>query len=329
MLTWPHLGTDWAAELDTVEPVFARIGAEIARRERLLSICRSPEHREAVRDRLLDAGASANRLSFAVCPSDDTWARDHGPLTVLEAGQPRLIDFRFNGWGGKFDARQDDAITAAVATAGLFGETPVESSALVCEGGALETDGRGTLLATRHSVFGPSRNPELDQAELEQALGATLGLAHFHWLEHGELSGDDTDGHIDTLARFCDPQTIVYTTAAAGDPDRLGLEAMLAELEALRRPDGGAYHLVPLPPPGRHVSDGRRLPATYANFLIIDAAVLLPVYGVPNDGRAIATLEACFPGREVVPIDCRPIIRQNGSLHCLTMQFPRELPLGR
>jgi agmatine/peptidylarginine deiminase len=328
MLTWPHAGTDWAEALAAVEPVFAAIGREVARREFLLNVCQSPAHAAEVRARLRGAGAPAERLGFAIAGADDTWARDHGPLTVLTGSGPRLLDFRFNGWGGKFAADRDDAITATLVGAGSFAATPLERQALVLEGGALETDGRGTLLATRHAVLTETRNPGLGRDAIETALRAALGIERFLWLAHGSLSGDDTDGHIDTLARFCDPGTIAYATADPDDTDHPGLAAMAGELAALRQADGRPYRLVPLPPPGRHVADGRRLPATYANFLVINGAVLLPVYGVPNDGAAAARLEACFPGREIVPIDCRAVIRQNGSLHCLTMQFPAGVPLG-
>jgi agmatine/peptidylarginine deiminase len=198
----------------------------------------------------------------------------------------------------------------------------------VLEGGALETDGAGTLLATRSSVITDSRNPGLPQVEIESLLREVLGMQHFLWLDAGHLSGDDTDGHIDTLARFADPATILYATAAADDPDFPELERMRQQLEGLRDTAGRPFRLLPLPAPGVHRDqDGQRLPATYANFLIINGAVLLPTYGVPQDAAARRILAAAFPGREIVGIDCRPAIRQNGSLHCLTMQFPIEVPL--
>ena len=329
MLTWPHADTDWSDRLDAVEPVFARIGAAVAGHETLLSVCQTRQHAAAVHRRLCEAGAPPERLRYALAPADDTWARDHGPITVLEDGRPLVLDFRFNGWGGKFPAGRDDAINARLAEQGAFGTARFASDTLVVEGGALETDGRGTLLATRHSVITPTRNPGLTAGAVEARLRAALGIERFLWLDHGALSGDDTDGHIDTLARFCDPHTIVYTTAAEDDPDRPGLEAMHAELTQLRQADGQPYRLLPLPPPGIHrAPDGRRLPATYANFLVIDGAVLVPTYAVANDRRALSILAECFPRRDIIGIDCRSIILQNGSLHCLTMQFPHELTLA-
>lgn len=273
-------------------------------------------------------GIAGGRLLFAMAASDDTWARDHGPLTTLIDGRPQVHDFIFNGWGGKFDAALDTAISAVLAAQGVFAAAELLPHEFVLEGGAIETDGAGTLLATRSSVATQTRNPDLGLPAIEACLAATLGFERFLWLTHGDLSGDDTDGHIDTLARFADPATILYTTAPDGDKDAAGLSAMADELARMQTAGGKPYRLVPLPFPGIHRDeDGRRLPATYANFLIINDAVLLPVYGVAQDADAVAVMQRAFPGRDIVAIDCREIIRQNGSLHCLTMQFPAALPL--
>jgi agmatine/peptidylarginine deiminase len=328
-LTWPHAHTDWGDALDRVEPVFADIGAAISRHQPLLVVCRSAEQAGLIHQRLLQDGARAEHLSYSAQPSNDTWARDHGAITVETADGPRVLDFQFNGWGGKFDADLDNVINHGLQRSGVFGGAPRDAIDCVLEGGAIETDGQGSLLATRHSVVTDTRNPDMDRTATEALLRQQLGIERFLWLEHGALSGDDTDGHIDTLARFADPDTILYVTAEADDPDQPGLQAMAEELMQLRKADGEAYRLIPLPPPGIHTDpdDGRRLPASYANFLIINGAVLLPVYGVANDQLAIGVLADAFPGRDVIPIDCRPIIAQNGSLHCLTMQFPACLPV--
>lgn len=328
MLTWPHDATDWRPRLPRVLPVFAAIGAAISRFQSLLSVCASAAQLRDVEHRLLERGARRERLLFAVAASDDSWARDHGPLTVLDGDEAVLNDYRFNGWGGKFPARQDTAITARLHRLGVFGDAERVDTGLVVEGGAIETDGEGTLLATSHSLINDSRNPGLSRSAIEQRLGEQLGIRHFLWLEHGRISGDDTDAHIDTLARFTDPATIVHASAAPGDDDDVELRAMSAELRALRRADGQAYRLLALPFPGVHRdADGRRLPATYANFLIINGAVLMPAYGVPQDDEARAVLRDAFPDRDVIAIDCSEIIRQHGSLHCLTMQLPAAVSL--
>lgn len=330
-LTWPHADTDWGPNLAAAEAVFAQIGAAITRHESLLVVC-APSHqggdggdeeRGAVLERLAMAGADPDRVYLAVAPSDDTWARDHGPITVLENGQPRLLDFVFNGWGGKFPAEQDTRLTARLADLGCFGTHPVTAMDLVLEGGSIESDGRGTLLTTRHCLMTPTRNPALSQAAIEAHLREHLGAERVLWLEHGALEGDDTDSHIDTLARFCDPTTIAYTQAAdARDPQHPELQRMAEQLATFRQANGAPYTLVPLPLPAPIVESGRRLAATYANFLVINGAVLVPIYQDPADAVALERLATAFPGREVIGIDCREIIRQGGSLHCLTMQYP-------
>jgi agmatine/peptidylarginine deiminase len=329
MLTWPHAATDWADDLDRVRPVFAAIGAAVSRREDLLSIVSTPDERGLVEQALALAGADLGRCHFAIVPSDDTWARDHGPIGTVADGRVTLNDFRFNAWGGKYDATLDNAINAQLQAGGVFADSALVNRNMVLEGGAIETDGQGTLLATRRSIIDPARNPALSAGDIERLLGDWLGITHFLWLDHGALAGDDTDSHIDTLVRFADTETLLYVTAPAGDVDHPALEAMAAQLKTFHSPAGAPYRLLPLPFPGvHHADDGRRLPASYANFLVINDAVLMPGYGVDNDAAAATVLAEAFPGRDVITIDCRAIIEQNGSLHCLTMQFPSGLVLN-
>ncbi len=324
LLTWPHAQGDWGDDLPAVEQAFVAIAAAAARHERVLIACHDPAHRQRIAGLLADEAVPANRIVLALAPSNDSWARDHGPITVLDNGHPRLLDFRFNGWGGKYPADLDDAVTRKLADQGVFGDTPLETVDLVLEGGAIDTDGRGALLATRRSIVSEARNPGLDQAAMEAMLARHLGVRRFLWLEHGRLAGDDTDGHIDTLARFCDEHTIAYVACEdRADTQHDELAAMADELHALRTATGEPYRLVPLPlPKPCYGSTGQRLPATYANFLIVNGAVLVPVYHDPADAIALERLGGCFPDRRLVPIDCRALIGQNGSLHCVTMQLP-------
>ena len=324
MLTWPHAATDWAPRLAEAEPVFRDIARAVARHESLLIVCADDAHRRRVQGLLAEASVPAERLHLISAPSNDSWARDHGPITVLADDRPLLLDFVFNGWGDKYPAELDNGISRALCAAGAFAGAPCQSVDLVLEGGALESDGAGTLLTTESCLLNPSRNPRHDRHSLEARLSELLGFDRFLWLSHGALAGDDTDGHIDTLARFCDPVTIAYVKCDdPGDPHHDGLAAMEAELKAFRDRHGNPYRLVPLPWPGaKYGADGTRLPATYANFLIINDAVLLPVYDDPADDAAIAQVAACFPERTVIPIHCTPLIQQYGSLHCVTMQFP-------
>lgn len=324
MLTWPRPGGDWGEYLPDVERCFGDIAVAVSRRQPVIIACGDGGHCRQVSARLRDAGAIMDRIHCHPVPADDVWARDHGPITVFRGAQAQLLDFRFNGWGNKYPCNRDDDVTRALWRRGAFGSIPLERIDLVLEGGALESDGDGTLLTTRRCVLNSNRNPHLGEPEITGYLRATLGIHTIHWLDHGELSGDDTDGHIDTLARFTDPDTLVYQGCDdPDDPHYQPLHAMAEELRALRRADGSPYRLraLPLPRPV-HDEDGRRLPAGYANFLIVNGAVLMPTYDDPADARAMAVLGPCFPEREIVPIDCRPLIRQYGSLHCVTMQIP-------
>lgn len=330
MLTWPHPDTDWHDQLEAVEAVYVALVRALCRHQPALIVCPHAAARARVAARLGAAGVPSARLIFALAPSNDTWARDHGPITVLDAaGQPVLLDFRFNGWGGKYASDRDDAITARLHGQGVFGDTPLQRSALVLEGGAIEADGAGSLLLVRRTLIDPARNPGLEQADIEQELGARLGIRHFLWLEQGQLSGDDTDGHIDTLARFIDRRTIAHVTCDdPGDPDHASIQGLIEELRALRDAHGQPYRLLPLPRPRPLFgADGQRLPAGYANFALINGAVLLPVYQDSADADAQRLLAAAFPERQVHAIDCRALIAQGGSLHCACMQLPAAVPI--
>ena len=327
LLTWPHPGTDWAPVLSRVEPVFVRIGREVTRFERRLGACHDEDRRAHVAARLAEADVDLSRVVLAVVPSDDTWARDHGPITVYRGGRPAVLDYVFNGWGGKFEATLDDQIPSRLAGCGVFGHAACEVQDLVLEGGSIEVDGGGTLLTTRQCLLNPNRNPGLGQAEIEARLRTALGVTRFLWLSHGHLEGDDTDSHVDTLARLCDPRTIAYQSCDdRADPHHENLAAMAEELRAFRTAGGDPYRLLPLPWPRPCLAeDGRRLPATYANFLIVNDAVLVPTYDDPADRHALARLEDVFPDREIVGVPCRALVEQGGSLHCLTMQLPEGL----
>lgn len=325
MLTWPRRDGDFAPIFDDVERCFIDIAGHIARFEPVYINVEADG--EALGKRLRDAGIGASRLRVHEVPNDDVWARDHGPITVRRAAGLVHLDFRFNGWGGKFPCARDDALTAALARQNAW-RAPVERVELVLEGGAIDVDGEGSLLTTERCLLAPTRNPRLDRAAIEARLKTLLGVTRVLWLAHGELLGDDTDGHVDTLARFCNAHTIAFQSCDdRQDPHCAPLHAMADELAALRDAEGRPYTLVPLPlPRALHDADGRRLPAGYANFLIINGAVLMPTYADPADAQALALLQAQFPGRQVLGVDCHALIQQYGSLHCVTMQIPARLP---
>lgn len=322
--TWPHSHSDWHDRLDRIEPVYLEIARAIVAHEALLILVHDPEHREHVRELLEQAAVPMDRLHLVVAATNDTWVRDYGPLTVERNGRLQLDDFTFNAWGGKYSANLDDLITARLQQAGWFGTLPRERHSLVLEGGSIDADGAGTLLTTSHCLLAPTRNPELDRAALETRLRELLGIDRVLWIDHGELAGDDTDAHVDMLARFCDAQTIAYTRCPdRQDPHHAPLAAMEQQLQGFRTREGAPYRLVPLAIPAAiHDAGGRRLPASYANFLIINDAVLVPVYGDPADEAALQALAGCFPQRKIVPVLCRALIEQFGSLHCATMQLP-------
>ncbi len=321
MLTWPHAGTDWAPMLDTAVACFAAIVREIVKRERCLIVCRDAAE---VRRALPDLYAE---LLICELETDDTWARDHGPISVFEDGCPCLLDFTFNGWGMKFAAARDNLITRELYRRGFFQPQVAYRNQLhrVLEGGAIESDGQGTLLTTATCLLSANRNDHYSKAELETFFKEAFGLDRILWLRHGYLAGDDTDSHIDTLARLCDARTIAYVQSDdPTDEHDDALRRMEEELRAFRTVDGHPYTLISLPmaDPVHDPEDGHRLPATYANFLILNGAVLVPTYASPKDVLALERLDGAFPGREIVGIDCRPLIRQHGSLHCVTMHIP-------
>ncbi|MEX2474832.1 agmatine/peptidylarginine deiminase [Marinobacter sp.] len=327
MLTWPHPGTDWSDILADVEPVFMEIATAVLAREHLIISC---EHVSRLQDLERDLSAYARdqglpgRVYAVPAPANDTWARDHGPLTVSTGDGPIVLNFRFNAWGGKFPWEKDDALNQHLHNAGTFGAAPMEAVDHVLEGGSIESDGAGTLLTTSECLLTPSRNLSLDRGAIENLLAETLGANRILWLNHGYLAGDDTDSHIDTLARFCAEDHLCYVRCPdVADEHYSALAAMEEELQQFRRADGRSYKLTPLPwPDAIYDEDGQRLPATYANFLIINGAVLLPVYDVPQDREAIDVVQRLFPERDIIPVNCRPLIRQHGSLHCVTMQLP-------
>jgi len=321
LLAWPHAGSDWRTHLELVETVFIEIVSLISRFEMVLITAPSPE---SVRKRLLGAGVPMERVRLFTIDSNDTWARDFGPITIMENELPILLDFGFNGWGLKFAANLDNIINLSLATAGAFSAN-LRTIGLILEGGSIESDGAGTILTTTECLLSPNRNPHLNRHNIEEKLAGILGADHFLWLENGHLAGDDTDSHIDTLARLCPNATIVHVTCGdTNDEHYSAISSMVAELESFRTKNGRPYRLIPLPwPTAIYDENSQRLPATYANFLIINGAVLVPTYGDINDDTALRAIGEAFPGREVIAVDCRPLILQHGSLHCVTMQLPK------
>ena len=322
LLAWPHAATDWAPRLERVEATCAALIAAISRYERVVLCVAGTEVRARAEQALHAAGAQAEKIRYAAIDYDDTWLRDSGPITLTDGSAFRLTDFRFTGWGGKFGASRDDALIGNLIVRDVFASAEHVRVDWALEGGAIESDGKGTILTTWRCL--QQRHPEQSREEMSQLLRDKLCAQRVLWLEHGYLQGDDTDAHVDTLARLAQDDAIVFQACDdANDTHHGELARMRDELAALRTLDGKPYRLHPLPWAKPILDDGRRLAASYANYLIVDGAVLVPAYDDPADAEAARVIGGAHPGREIVPIPCRPLIWQNGSLHCMTMQLPR------
>ncbi|MFA5216066.1 agmatine/peptidylarginine deiminase [Sulfuricurvum sp.] len=319
-LIFPHPQSDWAPYLEEARQCFVNIATAVARYQPCLLIC---DDVELVKSYF----KNQENLIFIAYQSDDTWARDCSALSVIdeEEDEPLLLDFTFTGWGGKFDSSRDNAMSRAISN--VYG-APMKKIDLILEGGGVETNGAGSLLTTAECLLNPNRNTHLTKPQTEAILKNEFGVEQILWLNHGYLAGDDTDSHIDTLARFIDTDTIMYVKCDDKEDEHYdALKKMESELQTLRDIEGEPFNLIALPMCNPTFYDGERLPATYANFLIINDAVLLPVYNDPHDAEAIAICKKAFHGRDIIPIDCSVLIRQHGSLHCVTMQFPEEVSL--
>ncbi|MGI9211821.1 MAG: agmatine deiminase family protein [Methylococcaceae bacterium] len=325
LLAWPYAGGDFNPWLSSVEDTYERITLAISQRQIVLILCRDDLHASQLKQRFQAHASESSNLRFIPLAYDDVWVRDTAPLSIRLGTVVLHLDFRFNGWGEKYPHEHDAQLAKNLCSTGILGNTRLKPVDFVLEGGSIESDGLGTIMTTRRCLLNPNRNPGYNPQEIEGFLCAELGAIRILWLNHGHAEGDDTDAHIDTLARFCSVDTIAYT--ACDDPeDSLYAEfkAMELELQSFTRPNGEPYRLVPLPIPRPiHSESGDRLPATYANFLVINGAVLVPVYDDPADEQALSLIQSCFPDRNIIPIPSIPLIRQYGSIHCMTMQFPK------
>lgn len=316
--TFPRKDSDWGHIFDEAMECFRALITKTAQYVPALVVCTDLEETSA-----LLKEKTKHPVFFARQPSNDIWARDHGPITVMENGRPLLLDFTFNGWNQIFESSMDNEITRGIHTQGVFSDN-LQTIDFVLEGGGIESDGKGTLLTTAQSMLSRDRKPHMSRPEIEAFLKKIFGLKRVLWLEHGAIAGDDTDSHIDTLARFCDEQTIAYVKCDdPKDGHFKALQEMERQLRTFKTLKGKPYELIPLPwPAACYDRDNNRLPATYANFLITNGAVLAPAYGIPQDREAVKVLRGIFPKRNVVGVNCIALINQRGSLHCATMQYP-------
>jgi len=345
LLSWPHAGTDWAYILEEIEKVFVEMAKAIAHHENLIITGEAAEHAAELLKPLMPP-EDYNRITAFKCPNNDTWIRDYGPLTVFieNNGQdcqpnddrraslnyplsiihyPLAISNRFNGWGGKFEASKDNNVCHELFTKTNLFPHYEEHPDFELEGGSLECDGKGTIFTTASCLLNANRNGGLSQEEAESRLKQLFNVERVLWLFHSYLVGDDTDGHIDMLMRICPDDTIVYQGCDDTEDEQYEeLLAMQHEIEAFRTLEGKEYRLLRLPlPKAIFDEDGERLPASYANYLVINGAVLLPVYQQPSDDEAIKILAQAYPNHKIIPIFSVPLIKQHGAVHCSTMQL--------
>ena len=321
--TFPHKNGDWANQYENVVACFVHIIEKVAQFECVVVGCENISDTQS-----LFNNHTTFPIHFEKIISNDSWTRDHGAITILEGDQPKLLDFTFNGWGHKFESDFDNKITFNLANT-LFKGLQIASKTFILEGGSIESDGEGVILTTEKCLLSSTRNSDMNQNQIERFLTRELGLKKILWLKHGYLIGDDTDAHIDTLARFCDVDTIAYVKCKnTKDIHFDSLKLMEEELMNFKDFSGKKYKLFALPIPDPcYDKKGNRLPATYANFILVNNGVLVPIYGVKQDQEAVNSLKKIFPRRTVIGVDCLPIIQQNGSLHCITMHYPYAVKL--
>lgn len=326
LIAWPHQTGDFSNRLATVEQSYAFIANTISQYQMLVIVCKDTVHEQHIQGLL---GGTGN-IRFIHAQTNDIWVRDTAFLTVEQDGLPTLLNFTFNGWGEKYPHDFDNALNHTLLNHTLFQATPHQDIAFILEGGSVESDGRGTVMTTKQCLLNPNRNRGLSQQDIESQLRQHLGAERVLWIDQPNLSGDDTDAHIDTLARFCTADTIAYTSCDnENDPHYASLKNMEAQLRALHTASDAPYQLIPLPMPQPVFDEeGQQLPANYANFLIINSAVMVPVYDDPNDAVALQRLAGCFPNHTLIATPCRPLVHQYGSLHCMTMQFPERVLHG-
>jgi agmatine deiminase len=326
-LSWPHNPDTWPGGIESIYNGYLHFIKEISKHEQVCINVAGPEMELSVSSMLVRTGIDLSRIEFYHFPTNDAWCRDHGPCFLVHPdGRKIVIDWEYNAWGEKYPPyEQDNAIPGKIAAhMGL----EIFNPGLVLEGGSVEFNGAGTVLTTTKCLLNPNRNPGISSEIIEENLQQYFGVSQVLWLEQG-IAGDDTDGHIDTIARFIDPQTIV--TVVEEDPGELNylpLQENYKKLSEMKLLNGSRPEVVTLPMPEPRFNLGQRLPASYANFYICNGSVLVPTYRDAKDQEALSILKQLFTGRQVVGIDCLEIIRGLGGLHCLCMQEP-SLPKGR
>ena len=311
-IAWPNQYTDWKENLEKIEKTYVEIIEQIADHELVIILSRDNSPKKKFSKKIL------NNIKIIIANYNDTWTRDYIGLSIETKEGPFVVDFKFNGWGEKYNHEKDNSINLQLQAQNIISKIKYEYNHFILEGGSIDSNGKGTILTTSKCLLNKNRNPNLNKKEIEKMLLESLGIKKILWLNHGLIPGDDTNSHVDTLARYCDEKTIVYSIN-----DSKELKSMEEELKIIALEN--QYELIPIDLPEPIFYNERELPASYVNFLITNKKILAPMYGDKNDSSAISTLQKLFPTREIVGIDCTQIIKQNGSLHCITMQVPKNV----
>lgn len=312
IVAWPNINTDWKENLMEIEQTYVEIIQKITDHQLVIILSNEKNITKNFSEEIL------RNIKIIIVDYNDTWTRDYIGLSIKTRENFKLIDFKFNGWGGKYNCKKDNTINLQLFEQNIFSKVEFKYNNFVLEGGSIDTDGKGTILTTSKCLLNKNRNPNFNKEDIEQTLSESLGIKKIIWLKNGHITGDDTNSHVDTLARFCNEKTIAYSV---GDSKEL----KLLEEELKKLAFENHYKLIPLKLPKPIFNNGKQLPASYTNFLITNRKILVPIYGDKNDSSAISILQNVFLKRKVVGINCREIIKQNGSLHCLTMQVSKNL----
>ena len=322
LLVWPHENSDWVEDLIAVEQVYLALVGHLQTVTQVIIFCGN----EPLQNRLQQQFNALNfsNLTLLHQPSNDTWIRDYGPITAATDDHFVFNKFIFNGWGGKFAAPLDNQLFVESAKKSPFAGTPLIQQQLILEGGSIDYDGDGCLLTTEHCLLNKNRNPHFSKQDYQQFFKTNFTIEKVHWLNSGMLIGDDTDSHVDMLARFCPNKKIVYCQSVdASDPHHSHLVAMEQQLKTLTDSNEDPYQLIPIPLPEPIYHAKERLPASYLNFLICNGIVLVPIYEQARDELAIMQLQKAFPQHRLIPVYSTPLIRQHGAIHCISMQIPQ------
>jgi len=326
LLTWPHAHSDWLSDLDNIESLYVELCRHILTFQNIILVVYDQALQKRIKTRLDASDINDKNINYVIAKTNDTWTRDYGPLFLKNQDSFKLMDFTFDGWGNKYEANLDNNINSILHDS-VFTQSIYEQYNFVLEGGSIDYDGNGSLLTSSQCLLNQNRNPLFSKENIESHLESTLHINRIHWIDHGHLIGDDTDSHIDILARFSNSKTLIHHIATDKSDDHFhSLLQMEKQLSQLQNCANQHYELVPLPlPKAMYDGDGKRLAASYANFLIINDAVLVPIYQNEKDDDALNILQDCFPNRNIIGIPFLAAVQQNGSLHCLTMQIPKGI----